>query len=61
MKDTVAVTLEYAEDEGRLRRPRARVPETMPDDTFRAAAGILTGILAGSALWLILAAVLLSL
>lgn len=60
MKDTVAVTLEYAEDEGTLRRPRARVPETMPD-TFRAAAGILTGILAGSAIWLALAALLLRL
>jgi hypothetical protein len=60
MKNTRAVTMEYVEEEGALAQPHARVPERMPD-TYRTAAGILTGILAGSALWLILAAVLLSL
>ena len=58
MKDTARV--KYVEDKGALAAPYARGPEGMPD-TIRTAAGILTGILAGSAVWLVLAAFLLAL
>jgi hypothetical protein len=60
MKESGMITMPYLDNGATIKVPQARVPEGRPD-TFRTAAGILTGILAGGAVWLVLAALLLRL
>lgn len=60
MKERGMITMPYIDEGATIKAPQVRIPEGMPD-TFRTAAGILTGILAGGAVWLVLAALLLRL
>ena len=53
MKERGMITMPYIDEGATIKAPQVR--------TFRTAAGILTGILAGGAVWLVLAALLLRL